>query len=165
MLGAAAVAALALAGALLAVLTFGPVLAMLYDSTPHSQAEIQTGIVRAAGQAGPGGTVRLADIVTATWDTAYVWDGRTAAVKGPQVFGGAAKFGDGSSNQAFVVAFADHGRLVSWVRFDTGQPMVWFDLGSSGSLQASRQAATFAVEPASGSTTAAPRYVLHLAGS
>ncbi len=165
MLGAAAVAALALAGALLAVLTFGPVLAMLYDSTPQSQAQIQADLVRAAGQAGPGGTLRLPDVVTATWDTAYVWDGRTAAIKGPQVFGGAAKFGDGASNQAFVVAFADHGRLVSWVRFDTGQPMVWFDLGSSGALQATREAATFAVEPAADSTPVAPRYVLHLAGS
>lgn len=164
MLGAAAIAALALAGALLAVLTFGPVLAMLYDSTPHSQAQIQTNLVQAASNAGAGGTVRLADVETVTWDTAYVWDGRTAAIKGPQVFGAAARFGDGSSNQAFVVAFADHGRLVSWVRFDTGQPMVWFDLGSTGALQASRDAATFAVEPAADSTSATPRYVLHLAG-
>ncbi len=165
MLGAAAISALALAGVLMGVLTFGPVLAMLYDSTAQSQAQIQSNLVRAATQAGAGGTVRLVDVEATTWDTVYVWDGRTASTRGPQVFGAAAKFGDGSSNQAFVVAFADHGKLVAWVRFDTAQPMVWFDLGTSGSLQASRSAATFNVEQATDSTDAAPRFVLHLAGS
>lgn len=117
-------------------------LSSFFGSAPNSRPEIQADLVRAADQAGEGGTVKLAEVAPGSWDTAYVWDGYSADVD-HAVFPGV-DFGTGAYGQDYVLAFAANGKLVSWVRFNVNDPLVYFDPPADG-IHAPRDSAIFTV--------------------
>lgn len=129
----------ALFGAIAAVAL---ILVPLLLAPPNQQSHIQRDLVDAASHAGVGGTVDMATVVPVAWDTVYIWDGYTADRK-HEVFP-SVDFGNGSFGSDYVVAFADHGTLAAWVRFNVDDPHVFFDPPGEG-LKLARQDAKFVV--------------------
>ena len=117
-------------------------LSSFLGSAPNITPAIEADLVRAADRAGEGGTVKLAEAVPGSWDTAYVWDGYSADID-HAVFPGV-DFGSGAYGQDYVLAFAADGKLVSWVRFNVNDPLIYFDPPADG-IHASRDDAAFAV--------------------
>lgn len=117
-------------------------LTSFFGSAPNAEPALQANFVRAVDRAGDGGKVALADVVPGTWDTAYVWDGYSADTD-HAVFPGV-DFGLGAHGQDYVVAFATGGNLVSWVRFNVNDPLVYFDLPTGG-VNVLRDSALFTV--------------------
>ena len=136
------VGVLLLAGLLVGALILNWALGSFFGSAPNSHPELQAAIVAAAEQAGEGGTVALAQVYSASWDTVWVWDGYGADTN-HEVFPHA-DFGSGAHGQDYVVAFALTGELVGWVRFNVNDPIVYFDL-PTGSIHATRDTAMFHV--------------------
>lgn len=130
-------------GVVVADVLISTALSPIFGSAPNSRPDIQANLVQAAARAGEGGTVKLADVVLGTWDTAYVWDGYSADID-HAVFPGV-DFGSGAYGYDYVLAFAANGKLVSWVRFNVNNPLVYFDLPSSAEIRASRDSAVFEV--------------------
>ena len=133
---------LLLVGLLVVGVWLSTVFSSFFGSAPNAQPAIQADLVRAAERAGEGGTVALADVVPGTWDTAYVWDGYSADTD-HAVFP-SVDFGSGAYGTDFVLAFANDGKLVSWVRFNVNDPLVYFDL-PTGEVKALRNNAIFTV--------------------
>jgi hypothetical protein len=124
------------------LLVLNSMLAPIFGSAPNEHSELQATLFQAAQKAGVGGTVSLADVEPADWDLIYIWDGYTAD-REHVIFPGV-DFGNGGYGSDYVIAFANAGHLIAWVRFKVNDPHVFFDPPGSG-IRASRNAAVFAV--------------------
>ena len=133
---------LLLVGVVVAGLLMSTALSSFFGSAPNRRPEIQADLVRAADRAGEGGTVKLAEVVPGSWDTAYVWDGYSADIDHAAFPG--VDFGSGAYGHDYVLAFAANGKLVSWVRFNVNDPLVYFD-PPQGGIRTSRDEAVFTV--------------------